>query len=800
MRKLLTIFLLLFVASLTNGQKLTKDQIKLFRDADDLLFTESYELAVENYLKLYEEIQDTGVVYKIAYCYYHIPGKQKDAITYFERYLALDDSLNEAYYLLGLLYHQDYRFNDAIDMYSRFKETVDHDVRMTADMRIQIHEMLDRQVSYCNYAKIAMSRPRQVVVENLGEEVNSKYPEYAPVVSLDERTLLFTARRPETIGGKLFADGHYYEDVYYTNLLKGSLFDEREAGSLEAPADYIYLVTDFEYSMLEQLQGEVNTKNHEGAIQLSGDGNVLYFYRDNDVWKATFKDSLGVDEERMGSNINSRSYEPSVYFSIDESVMYVVSDRPGGYGGLDIYRSFALPNGDWSPLENLGPNINSKWDEDAPYLDPSGDILYFSSKGHSSMGGYDVFRSKWKEDHWGSAGNIGFPVNSPGDDIYYVMTPRYNRAYYSSDRIGGYGDMDLYRITFTDERTPLAEILGLVLEGNELVPVRSQITLRENESFDELATLDTDSVNGDYLLLVGHGETYDMVVETDGFVPYLKTFDIPEQVDYYQLYQEIHHVYLYDEDGNIIGQVVTMYNAFFDVEAHVEVDSAVYYYENKAQYYSDYLDRIQEHPEFYEFMDVKYYVTENDYMRLIEKDSTLHVVFPEHATVSFLAEDSLDHMLMENYDIYSTDGSVPGQVVINEIADVETLEQLIESGTDEEGSPDIMLYFDYGSADVTTGTEKEVGLMVEYMQRNPEVKFLIEGHTDDWGSAGFNQNLSRNRAKGIYDLMVAAGIDPSRLDFVGRGEDFPIAPNAHEDGSDNPEGREKNRRVQFVAQ
>ena len=161
---------------------------------------------------------------------------------------------------------------------------------------------------------------------------------------------------------------------------------------------------------------------------------------------------------------------------------------------------------------------------------------------------------------------MGAPINSAKDDIFYMMTPRYNRAYYSSAKPGGYGGMDIYRLTFANERNQLAEVKGLVLEGEKLVPAFSKITIIDNEYDTEISTHYSDSLSGDYLLLLEHGKTYTMRVQTKGFVPYLKKFIIPSQVYYYQFYQEVHHVHIKDKHGNIIGQKVTMHNAMFDID------------------------------------------------------------------------------------------------------------------------------------------------------------------------------------------------------------------------------------------
>ena len=167
-------------------------------------------------------------------------------------------------------------------------------------------------------------------------------------------------------------------------------------------------------------------------------------------------------------HVNSDYHEPSIFFSYDGKKLFVVSDRPGGYGGLDIYVSENIGEDQWSEPKNLGPEINTEFDEDAPYLDPDEKTLYFASKGHSSMGDFDIFRSVLEDTTWSDPANLGFPVNTPADDIYFTMTHRYNRGYYASADLNGKGDMDLYRITFSDERDPVAELIGLVKKRRQI--------------------------------------------------------------------------------------------------------------------------------------------------------------------------------------------------------------------------------------------------------------------------------------------------------------------------------------------
>ena len=156
--------------------------------------------------------------------------------------------------------------------------------------------------------------------------------------------------------------------------------------------------------------------------------------------------------EKLRRNENPNAFEPSAALSPDEQTLYLVSDRKGGHGGLDIYRYEKIANG-WGKPENLGAVINTSFDEDGVFVGKDGKTLYFSSKGHKSMGGYDIFKSTYNSntETWSKPENLGYPVNTGGDDIYFMIAPNGERAYYASDKNGGFGEMDIYRITFIEK-------------------------------------------------------------------------------------------------------------------------------------------------------------------------------------------------------------------------------------------------------------------------------------------------------------------------------------------------------------
>lgn len=757
--------------------------------------------ALENYLALDSAELEIEDIFSIGICYYNLPPETDKAIPYFEAYLKETDTLSVAYHFLGNLYHENYQFDEAIGVYEKFKVRLEIDFREKIIHRglfVKLVGETNRNIEYCNYGKVMTLHPRQVVVENLGDSINTFNDEYAPVISYDEKELFFTSRRPETTGGEISPDGDYYEDIYYTRLLEGSLFENDLYEKVEKEGGFFSLITPHIFSGSAPMNSDINSFTHDASVLLSKDGKRLYIYRDSHIWVSEKQGGVFGLPTKLEDETNAGSFDPTVVFSYDENIKFVSSEREGGYGGLDIYYSEKQKDGTWSSLQNLGADINTEYDDDVNYYDKKNNTLYFSSKGHSGIGGFDVFKSIYKNDKWNSPMNMGYPVNTPFDDVFYIMTHRYNRAYYSSARKDGFGGLDIYRLTFADERSSLAEIKGLVLKGNELVPAKSKITLLEKET--EINTIQSDSTTGDYLLLLGHGVKYTMLVETEGFVPYKCTFSVPEQVEYFQLYQEIHHVYLYDNDGNIIGQQISLNNAFFDIGAEVQNDTMKVLFNKDDDFYKAYIDKLIKDENYEMLTNVSFYISEDSLRSLIQNSSPkLEFDFPENTTFAFLndslngASNNIDDYVSGTFtSLFYQDGNL---VILNEVENKDSLLTDLEATTIEE-FPKIMIHFDYNSSALSVN--EDLMFFANYLLDKDTVKFEIIGHTDNRGEENFNMTLGYRRARAVKKFFVEKGISASRLTTSSKGETSPIAPNSKENGEDNPFGRKLNRRVEFV--
>ena len=337
-------------------------------------------------------------------------------------------------YAKGLTFQRQAKFDSAIIFYLRFRAG-----QSKQPSGIKSGEV-EKRIIECESGKKLMSEPRKFVVTNLGAAINSPFEDYAPVLTEDEKLIVFTSRRPAgNLSDKTSADGKYFEDVFFSYWQDGN------------------------WSAAKNMDRPVNTPFHDSDLALSADGKQLFLYTDENEGDILVSDLINgkwSQPQLLPSPINTRYHESSVSISSDGKKIFVASERPGGLGGSDIYVTEKNKFGQWGPATNLGPSVNSAWDDDSPFIDYDGNILYFSSTGHNSMGGYDIFRSLRKPGKWSIAENLGFPINTPGPDSYFVSTKDGKRGYYSSVREEGFGEEDIYLITLPPELSKEEETMS----------------------------------------------------------------------------------------------------------------------------------------------------------------------------------------------------------------------------------------------------------------------------------------------------------------------------------------------------
>jgi len=272
-----------------------------------------------------------------------------------------------------------------------------------------------------------------VNIKNIGNIINTEYSEYVPIVAEDTSTIIFTYRGPGSTGGlqkfgQADIGGYYYEDVFIA-----------------------YRFGDI-WSVPISISDKINTNIHDAVTGISSDGKTLLLYRSDGtkgVIYFTIKTAKGWSEpKKLSKTINSQYSVGHASFTADGNELYLVIDgRPDSYGGQDIYKSVKDKKGKWTEPVNLGPNINTPYDEEAPFIYTKANVLYFASKGHNSIGGYDIFRSINIYGQWSKPQNMAYPINTPDDDLYFFATSDGKRGYFASRRGQGYGIQDVYTVS-----------------------------------------------------------------------------------------------------------------------------------------------------------------------------------------------------------------------------------------------------------------------------------------------------------------------------------------------------------------
>jgi len=487
---------------------------------------------------------------------YYIIGKRDKCLPLFEAVYNLNPNFKPdvtEYFAYAL--HFNMKFDEAMKIYAKLRDKFKPTTKE--------YLAYEKLIAQCRNGKELIKKPIDVKIENVGPEINTEYPDFAPVVTADDEEMIFTSRRSDCLGD-LAPDGFHYEDLFISTKQNGK------------------------WTKAVSLGTTINTTGHDACIALSADGSKLYIYRDDnggDIYYSTLKGSKWSEPKNMGKPINSNYYEPSVCVSADGKWLFFVSNRPGGKGGRDIYLCELGKNGKWSEPRNL-EEINTEQDDDAPFFHPDGKTLYFSSKGHSSMGGFDIFKSELNPNgKFSKPQNIGYPINTTDDDIYFVMTASGRHGYYASSKAGGYGEKDIYVITFAlpeiialettdpnikidDKEVPISVITapslillkGIVTDAQTGKPIEATLYIIDNEKNDTLFELTSNSTTGKYLVTLPSGKNYGIVAQAPNYLFHSENFDIVQNTSYQEFQKDIQLKAIKK------GEKIILKNIFFDFD------------------------------------------------------------------------------------------------------------------------------------------------------------------------------------------------------------------------------------------
>ncbi len=668
----------------------------------------NFRAALDEFLLLLgTEPQNVDYNFYIGCCYLETNIDKTKAVSYLEFVTQQPKYDKEAVYQLGRAYHFAKRFDEAIITFNKYK-----DILRGANDNIIAG---DRMIEMCFNAKELVKYPLNVTFENLGSRINSPYPEYNPFIPENEEFIVFTSKRPDCLGIQIDYDGFKTSDIYRANERRGKFGEARNIGS------------------------SVNTEWYEEVVDVSADGEEMLIYIDNfdgydDIYASLRKGRYYEEYKSLGTNVNSEGVETSAGMSTDGSKLFFSREDKTTMGGTDIYMSKRLPNGGWGESVNLGSVINTKYNETFPHLAADGKTLYFASEGHVSMGGFDIFTSVFDEltQTWSTPKNLGYPINTVDEDYNISMSTTGRYGYTTQFRSEGFGERDIYRVTFNDVEAERSVVRGSITNIADSLKVNPDkkfpefiMSVTHMETNELIGYYKPNSRNSNYVQILPPGE-YCVYIQNQ---LYFDTMGIVEVLGQSSFISEILQDYTMRPDPNARWGDETPRLAF--VIPKVEQEN----------------------------------ITLADEILELEK---------ELEKLEVIKKLGYDPSLMD-VDITNTKKFKPGDKIILE-----------------------RIYFDFDSDNIRQESVIELSKLYYFMTSNPDMVVEVAGHTDSRGTDEYNNDLSKRRAKSVQNWLSERSIKAKRVVAKGYGEAKPIADNLKPDGSDDPDGRQMNRRIELT--
>lgn len=430
--------------------------------------------------------------YKLGMSYVYANVDKSKSLAYLLDLIAFEEKEKGFYETLAQAYFVNYEFDKAKEIYQDMVDSVSSNSKRAE---------YNKWIAQCEMSKKMMENPVKVSFENLGKNVNSEAPDFFPIVSPDESVIIFTTRREGVVGNLNSYAGYKTADIYTSKHKRNRYSQARSIGN-------------------------PNTYGNEFTAGRSSTGSfITYTVNSEDNFNDIFVSEMGrrsfmPSKEFGGDGVNTKQDELGATLSDDGRVVYFSSNRDGGEGGFDIYYVQRLPTGEWSEIRNLGPVINTPGDEMYPCFGKDDKVLYFASNGHRGMGGLDLFKSVASNlpNTWEAPTNLGYPINSPFDDenISFADNERY--AYMSKRLDDTFGDLDIYRLTFLEEKADYTLLTGRVLDQDSAViaqKVKVEILYEETGTF--VGSYIKNQKNGKYSAILSPGR---YSVEVSGVAGY----------------------------------------------------------------------------------------------------------------------------------------------------------------------------------------------------------------------------------------------------------------------------------------
>lgn len=748
-----TIFSFDINAQIFKRLKEKKERKVLFAKADKLLEDGNFDEATMIFEKLYyKEPQNSLLNYKLGLCYLFSPLNIKKSINHlrsaiifkYEKHKKKNAPI-EAYYYLGRAYHLNYMFNDAIRTYESL-------LKVIPDKDNKFQEVVSREIEICRDAENLIKDTVNVELLRL-DSINSEYTEHSPVVSADEKIMIFTSKRKGTTGNRKLPNGEYFEDLY------------------------ISYKNDSVWSTPQNLKA-INSDKHESTCSLSPDGRILYVYREGDIYTTKMQEKEWLPLQKLGRTINTQAKESHASISANGRYLYFSSSRFGGYGGLDIYRSELQSDGKWGKAENLGPAINTKYDEEGPFIHPDGVTLYFSSKGHRTLGGYDIFYSLYENGNWQTPVNMKFPINTTDDDVFFRPSANGKAAYFVSERKSGKGKADIYKLLMPDEKEkPVKLITGTVLSGDSVLD-DPKITVTEIEAPDIPNKTLPRNTDGKYVIAVNAQKDINLTVEAQKHLVFTENFAKTDSAYFIMVEKPIELTKIEK------GRTLKAYNILFEDKSAKITPYAKVKLEKIA-------NNIMENEVL--LVDVS---ANKDFGAILSQQRI-------DAVIDFFFKFGIEK---ERILTYSNIAKMEKNAIVLTIIDQDSKPTYVENSNklkkekEAERVKEIMsirnIFFDLNKY-TTNKYYKELNTLALFLLSNPGAVVEITGYTDQIGSKGYNVQLSIKRTNFVKDYLLNKGVRSEQINALGCGEQKPLAEITTKDGTINMDAARYNRRVEI---
>jgi len=731
---IISVFVALNVVCQTTGNVKSDVVLKYKKSADRHYEKGDYSIAMKEYATVVQYYMNDPVYnFRYGVCILEASYHKESAIPFFQT--AINWGNIEAVKMMGLTHHDLYKFEEALKYYQEYISLSDTDSRKYKNSNIK------RLISNTSTAKELVETPVNVQITNLGSKINSEYADYVPIVTADDEEIFYTSKRPSSTGGNLDENAEFYEDIFYSG--KDSLKNWQHS---------------------RHILGNLNSHHHDAVAGLSADGQTLIIYQNDlyghggDLLISYLRDTIWSNPKLLSEEISRKdSWEPSASLTANEDALYFSSDRPGGFGGLDLYISKRLPNGNYGEPKNLGSTINSTDNEDAPFISADGKVLYFSSKGHKNMGGYDVFKSeKQINGYWGSPENMGYPINTTDDDVFFTINAEGTHGYYASLAADSYGEKDIYMIKFSPKPKTLAVLKGKVSDLQNK-PVASQIFINKTNNNKLNGLYNSNASTGKYLIVLQPGFSYEAVFKAEGYFDDSLFINAEEFEGFSEVIKNIKLRKLRDK---LLDSVKSVPKEMLIIGKKEVLKKAIK------------LDTMASNSPKMMLVDTNGNQKQMNREK-IEQDSII---------------DKSKYAKVVSIDLSDTNKAKPHQPKPNFTKDCQI---------DFTDSVHVLSFnFGYKKSDLSNEQYQVLDSIITPL-KNKIKGIKINTHTDNVGSVRYNLILSQLRSIAIVSHLKAKGIKTARIAACFYGESRPIFPNANADGSDNTENRYKNRRVEI---